>query len=144
MHRRARAHRGVETIDRAAQHLAVQEDQRRARLVLRRCGDLSPHRQIRQERDDVSRTQIVRMRQIMKVDEAAHPTDIGLLGPNTEVPQPARRPQSIEQTRRCKASSSSRASVSTSSTTRSIVIVVHRTHRAATALRGRLGVDERT
>jgi len=58
------------------QHLAVKEQQRRQRLILRRCRHLAIDRQIGQKRLDLERTHFARMAFAVEQDEAPYPEEI--------------------------------------------------------------------
>jgi hypothetical protein len=58
------------------QRLAVKEQRRRQRLILRRCRYLAIDRQIGQKRLDVGRTHLARMALAVEQDETPYPEDI--------------------------------------------------------------------
>ena len=79
-YRHLRAPNAIEQRQFARQHLAVKEQQRALRLVLRRSGDLRVDSQVSEERFEVRTRQIRRMAIAMKADEVFDPVDIRLLG----------------------------------------------------------------
>ena len=64
-----------------AEHLAVEEEQRAQRLAMRGRRDAALVGEHDQEGLHLRRAEIARMAQPRPADEAAHPIDIGLLGP---------------------------------------------------------------
>lgn len=60
--------------------MAVEEEQRAVRLVLRGGGDFLLHGQVREEGLDFGRAHVLRVALVMKEDEALDPMDVGLLG----------------------------------------------------------------
>lgn len=63
-----------------AQNITIEEQQRRQRLILRSGRDLSPGRQIGQERFDLGLPHLRRMPLAVGQDEAPYPAHIRLLG----------------------------------------------------------------
>lgn len=61
------------------QHLLVEKQQRRQRLVLRGSSDVTLDREVREERCDLRRPQLARVSLAVKQDEASKPADVGLL-----------------------------------------------------------------
>ncbi|MBT9166265.1 MAG: hypothetical protein DDT25_00948 [Chloroflexi bacterium] len=83
------------------QHLAVQKQQGRQRLILRRSRHMALHRQMRQERLHLRRPHPGRMALAMKQDEALGPVDILRLGAYAVVAQTDALTQQFQQLRRC-------------------------------------------
>jgi hypothetical protein len=73
------AHR-VEGIQLFVQHLPVEEEQGRQRLVRRGGGHVAIHRQVRQEGLDLRCAHLVGMALAMKEDEPPDPVDISIFG----------------------------------------------------------------
>ena len=76
--------------NRNAEHALVQEEQGGKRLVLRRRTRVLPGREPCQERRDVSRAQVGRMRQAVKADVPADPRHVGDFRPPAVMPRPNR------------------------------------------------------
>jgi len=81
-------------------HLAVEEQQRRERLILRRWRNRATRSEIRQKRLDLPFPQRARVPPAICRDEATHPSEIRILRPDAE-PKPANPcAQRLEQRRR--------------------------------------------
>jgi hypothetical protein len=63
------------------EHLAIEKEQRAQRLAMRGRRDTTLVGEHDQEALHLRRAEIARMAQPRPADEAAHPIDIGLLGP---------------------------------------------------------------
>src|SRR5258708_4059168 len=100
-HRQARRTRGamqpVEPCELAAEHLLVQKQERRERLILRRCGDLALRREMIQKRRHLRLAQCRRMALLRKINEALDPVHVRLLSTPAEIPAPDRLVHLIEQ-----------------------------------------------
>ncbi len=83
------------------QHLAVQKQQGRQRLVLRRSRHMALHRQMRQKSLHLRRPHPGRMALAMKQDEALGPVNILGLGAYAVMAQTDALPQQVQQLRRC-------------------------------------------
>ena len=94
-----RPHDTVQARQADSQNLPVQEHERMKRLVLSRCADPAPHGKSRKKRCHLGRPHLSRVASRVEADEPPDPPDIGLLGPRTEVSQPARLPDFVEQHR---------------------------------------------
>lgn len=80
-------------------HLLVEKEKRRERLILGGRRDVSFLREVVEKSRDLRRAEIARMALPRKQDEALHPVQVGLLGAITEVPAPDRRTHQIEEPR---------------------------------------------
>src|SRR6266704_5062670 len=80
-----------------AQHGLVQEQQRRHRLILRRCTYPNPLGEMLEKRPHLGLAQLVGMPAAVKHDEPLDPPDIRLFGARAVMPRPHRRPQPAEQ-----------------------------------------------
>ena len=76
----------------------VQEQQRAARLILRRRGDMARDREIGEKRLDFRRAHRRRMALAVKMDVASNPVDIRLLGADAVMLQPDPMANLVEQT----------------------------------------------
>lgn len=79
--RSARAHEVVEPREAQPQHVTVEEEERRERLILRRRAHLAVDGQRRQETADLVRPHLARVPPAVKQDVAADPPDVRLLRP---------------------------------------------------------------
>jgi hypothetical protein len=75
----AGAYGAVEPEEFATENFAIQEYERRERLVLRRGSDASLDRQVGEEVDDFGRSHLVRVSDAVMVDVTSNPTYVGLL-----------------------------------------------------------------
>ena len=82
------------------EHLTVEEEERAERLVLRGGGDVVLHGERAEEFRDFRPAHARRVALVVEEDEAADPSDVGLLGTPAEVPLAHRRADPIEQARR--------------------------------------------
>ena len=73
------AHKVVQPSELDLQHLAVQEQDRAQRLVLRRRADVPFHRQVGEERGDLRFPELARVAYAVKADETADPCHVRLL-----------------------------------------------------------------
>jgi hypothetical protein len=87
----------VQSRDRLAEHLAVEEQQRAEGLVLRGGAHLAPNGEVREEGGDRGRSQFRRMALAMEHDEAANPEHVRVFGATAELPQTDGMPDAIEQ-----------------------------------------------
>jgi hypothetical protein len=81
-----RSHHVVQPRHFHAQHVAVEEQQRRQRLVLRRCADLPVRRQVRQEGRQLRFTHFPRVSPPVEPDVAADPAGVRAHGARAVVP----------------------------------------------------------
>ena len=95
--RALRAGDAVEAGQRRLEHDAVQEHQRRPRLVLRGRAHPVPGGEVGEERLDRGDVERGRMPVTAEVDEAPHPGHVGLLGAWAVVPHPDGGPKPREQ-----------------------------------------------
>ena len=79
--------------------VAVEEEERRERLVLGRGGDAGMGREVREESVDLPLAHLGRMPLAVEQDEAADPGGVRLLGAEAVVAHPDRLAEAIEQTR---------------------------------------------
>jgi hypothetical protein len=102
-HRNARRARGplhpVEPGQLAPQHLAIQEQDRRQRLVLRRRRDMTVHREMIEERRHLRFAHRFRVALAVKVDEPLDPVHIRFLRAPAVVAHPDRFMHPLQQTR---------------------------------------------
>ena len=98
--RAAGARDPLERLELEAEHLAIQEEDRRERLVLRRCRDATLVGERGEERDDMLRAQLAGMAPAVEADEALHPLRIGALGAQAVVAQADALAQGFEERRR--------------------------------------------
>ena len=77
---------------------SVQEQQRAARLVLRRRGNMARDCKIGEKRLDFRRAHRRRMALVVKMDVASNPVDISLLGADAVMLQPDLMANLVEQT----------------------------------------------
>jgi len=82
------------------QDLAIEEEQRAQRLVLRGRRDVALDGQGTQEPRDLGRAHLGGVTLVVKEDVAADPSDVGLLGAGAAVAGAQRRPHAIQQARR--------------------------------------------
>src|SRR5438067_399061 len=82
-----------------AQNVAIQKEDRGKRLVLSRCAHSRFGGETREELRDFGSAHLRRMALIVEDDEAAHPTDICLLGLCTPMPYLESPAHTIEETR---------------------------------------------
>jgi hypothetical protein len=80
--------------------IAVQEEQTRKRLVLRRRRHLAVNGQRRQELFEFRRAHLFWVAVVVKPDEPANPVQIRLFGPIAHVPRPDAIPDLIQKARR--------------------------------------------
>ena len=71
------------------QHAAVQEEQRRERLVLSRRGDVAIRGQMGKEAANLPGSHVPRVALAVVENEPSHPANIGLLGPQAQMSQPS-------------------------------------------------------
>jgi hypothetical protein len=97
-----RPHRLNRLIQRHVQHVLVQEHQRVHRLVLRRWGHPSVHRQIGQKRLDLGlpAVQVFAPLHPMEMDIAFDPVHVGPFGVQGVVVQPHHLPHPVQKLRR--------------------------------------------
>ncbi len=106
MHQRTQVAGAVEADQVPPQHLLVEEDERRQRLVLRRGGDVSLDRQRGEGVHHFRRSHPVRMTDPVVADEATNPAHIRVFGSQAHVAHTDCGSNAIEQSR-----SSSRTAV---------------------------------
>lgn len=87
-------------IHRCAEHLPVEEDERRARLALRGGAHLPAHCQVGQEGLNLAGAELPRVAQTVEADEPRHPAYVDRLGAPTVVPQANGLAHRREQLRR--------------------------------------------
>jgi hypothetical protein len=92
-----RPHNVVEPAEVAFENFAIQEQQRRQSLILRRCRHLAFHRQVRQELGDFFRAHLQRMPHVMKNDEPPDPVDVRTLRLRPQVSRAAAVANLIQQ-----------------------------------------------
>ena len=78
----------------------VEEEERAERLVLRGGGDVVLHGERAEEFRHFRPAHARRVALVVEQDEAADPSDVGLLGPPAEVPLAHRRADAVEEARR--------------------------------------------
>ncbi len=71
----------AEVVDLALKDVAVQEQERRQRLVLRRGTDVVGDCKVSEKGVDLGLGHLGGVAQVVEVDEAAHPEAVRLLGP---------------------------------------------------------------
>lgn len=81
------------------QHLAIQEEQRAKRLVLRGRGHVALHGEPGEERLDLSRAHFARVPFAVVHYEAVHPLRVRLLGAQAEVLQAGGLPDLVQELR---------------------------------------------
>jgi hypothetical protein len=86
----------------AAEHVAVEEQERGQGLILRRGADAVLHRERIEELSNVDRAHRCRMALAVEHDEASDPTDAGLLGAGTVVTDAHRIAHPVEQAPRAR------------------------------------------
>ena len=86
--------------DRTAKDIAVQKGQRRDRLVLGRCADVTDDSQRGNEGPNVSLAERVRVTHPVVADIPADPPDVGFLGAATVMPRPQLASYLCQQSRR--------------------------------------------
>src|SRR2546426_2533496 len=84
--RTLRSHQRRQAANRHLQHVAIQEQDRRKGLVLRRRADVRVDREIRQKPRDVPGTELARMASATRPDEPLHPLDVHFFRPWTVMP----------------------------------------------------------
>src|SRR2546428_538613 len=89
-----------EPADILVEHLRVQEQQGAQRLVLRRGAHATLRGEMGEERADLGPSHLLRVALVMEQHEASYPTDVGLLGPATVVPQADGLSELVKQPRR--------------------------------------------
>jgi hypothetical protein len=92
--------RAVESVERGhldLEHLAVEEDQRAERLVLRRRRGPAAGGEVVEERRDFRGAHLTGMSSLVKADELAHPVEVGLLGARGVVQSSDGRGHGFEQ-----------------------------------------------
>ena len=82
------------------QQVPVHEQQSRARLVLRGCGDVALHREMGKKRLNLGRAHVDGVPQAMEADEAACPIQVDLFGADGEVAQSDLLTQRLKQSDR--------------------------------------------
>jgi hypothetical protein len=90
----------VERWELDVEHLLVEEQQARQRLVLGAGRDTSHDGQVRQERLDFRSPHVAGMPLVVKEDVAANPVDVGLLGADRVMEQTELVPHLVEQLHR--------------------------------------------
>jgi hypothetical protein len=80
-----RAHDTLDPVDLLLENGLVQEEGRAERLVLGRGSEVSPHREIGEERLHLLLSHFGRVPAVVKADEATDPVDVRLLRPVTVV-----------------------------------------------------------
>ena len=84
----ARPHMHLYTVKLATEHDAVEEEQSAQRLALRRGADMSFDGEISQEGDDFGSSHFLGLSTSVVVHEAAHPSDVALLGARAVMTSP--------------------------------------------------------
>jgi hypothetical protein len=82
------------------QHDLVQEKQAGQRLVLRGRADFPAGGEAREECGDLGLAERLGMALVVKQDETANPTDVGLLGARAVAARPQAGPHAVEEARR--------------------------------------------
>jgi len=85
-----RAHQAVEPGEVLSQHLLVEKQQRRQRLILRPAGDVAYRGKIIEKRRQLRLPHVARVPLAVEVDEALDPVHVGLFGPAAVVLAPDR------------------------------------------------------
>jgi hypothetical protein len=80
-----------------AQHVLVQKEQRRQRLVLRSCRDIALRRQPRKKRVHLRRAHLGRMPPAGKMDKEAHPIPVRFRRAAAVMLHPHRLPKALDQ-----------------------------------------------
>lgn len=91
-------------LERMAQHVAVEKEQRGQRLVLGGSTDVLLLGEVQQEALDRGLAQVARMLLVVEKDEAPDPSTVDLLGASTVVLEPQALPHGVEQPLRTSAS----------------------------------------
>jgi hypothetical protein len=97
--RAARAHDAVERREVDLEDVAVEEEERSQRLVLRRGADALAHGEVREEGVDLGLAHLGGMALVVEEDVAARPRDVGLLRAQAVVPRADRVAHAVEQAR---------------------------------------------
>jgi hypothetical protein len=98
--RSARPDHAFDLTQRAAEHAAVQEEQRSQGLVLGRRGDSTLHSKVRQELVGLPLPHLLGGAPAVKRNEPRNPRQVGLLGPPTVVSGAERLACTLEETGR--------------------------------------------
>jgi hypothetical protein len=93
--RLTRSHHALNSVQWPFEDVFVQKQDGRQRLVLRRGGNVLPHRQMGEESIDVGFPEVLRVAAIVKENEPPNPVDVRFFCPPTVVANAKRRDNAV-------------------------------------------------